>query len=75
MWGRGDVGVEVRDRLRPGQVIRGRLVEIGLGVEGEFRPGWFAGGREWRRGGGQAEVGEDGVGGLCGGDEGRRRRG
>jgi hypothetical protein len=66
------IEVEVRNRLRFGQVVHRRLieVEIGIGVEGEFRPGQSAGGSERRRAGGQTEVGEDGIDGLGGGDEG-----
>jgi hypothetical protein len=55
------IEVEVRNRLRFGQVVHRRLieVEIGLGVEGEFRLGRSSGwGGGWR-GGGQTEVGKN----------------
>jgi hypothetical protein len=66
------------DRSRsPGRVRvrldrRGRLVEVeaGIGVEGEVVLRRAAGRGGGRRGSGQAEVGEDGVDGFCGGDEG-----
>jgi hypothetical protein len=53
------IEVEVRNRLRFGQVVRRRLVEVevGIGVEGEFGLGRSAGRGERRRDGGQAEVG------------------
>jgi hypothetical protein len=68
------IEVEVRDGFRFGRIKGGRLVEIeaGIGVEGEvvLVLGRSARGGEGRRGGGQAEVCEDGVRGFCGGDEG-----
>jgi hypothetical protein len=66
------IEVEVRDGFGFGQVVGGRLVEVGagIGVEGEVVLRRSAGRGERRRGGGQAEVGEDGVDGFCSGDEG-----
>ena len=52
--------------------MRGRLVEVeaGIGVEAEVVLGRATRGGEGRRSGGQAEVAENGVNGLGGGDEG-----
>jgi hypothetical protein len=76
------IEVEVRHAFEFGRIVCGRLVEVeaGIGVEGEIVLRRSAGREEGRRGGGQAEVGEDGVDGLGGGDEpersgGRRRQG
>ena len=66
------IEVEVRDGLGLAGVVCRRLVEIGvgIGVESKVVLGRAACGREGWRGGRQAEVCEDGVDGLGGGDEG-----
>jgi hypothetical protein len=66
------IEVEVRDIFGFGRVVCGRLVEVeaGIGIEGKVVLRRSARGGEGRRGGGQAEVLEDGVRGFCGGDEG-----
>jgi hypothetical protein len=70
------IEVEVGDGVGFGRIVGGRRVEVeagigvGIGVEGEVVLRRSASGGEGRRGGGQAEVGEDGVDGFCGGDEG-----
>jgi hypothetical protein len=69
------IEVEVRNEIGLGRVVRGRLVEVeaGIGIEGEVMLGRSPGGGERRRRGGQAEAFEDGVDGLCGGNEGKER--
>lgn len=68
----GLIEVEVRDGLTFGRVVAGRLVDVGagVGVEAEVVLRRTAWGRDGRRGRWQAEVAEDGVGGLGCGDEG-----
>jgi hypothetical protein len=65
------IEVEVRDGFGFGRIVGGRLVEIeaGICVAGEDVLRRSAGRGERRRGGGQAEMGEDGVDGFSGGDE------